>query len=100
MLHGLYIILIMPACNPFVEVFWRSWLLRVALVELLKPLWATYEVPSRVPGRIRVVALPIHTISKGSTYNLAGQDFFDFPFIPAVNLNWQRSLIRLAGQRI
>ena len=61
-LNWLLIVFIIPAFQPFIEVFWGSWLSWIMFVKLLKLVWAPYKVPCRVPGRIRVIAFPVHSI--------------------------------------
>jgi hypothetical protein len=67
----LFVVFIVPALNPFVQVFRRSWLFWVVVMEFLKLLWTAYEVPSRVLGRVRVVAFPANSVAQGPSYDLA-----------------------------
>jgi hypothetical protein len=41
-------------------------------MELLKFMWAAYEVPSGVPGGVRVVALPVNTVFQCLPVQLTG----------------------------
>ena len=92
------VVFIVPAVDPFVEIFRRSWLVRIVAMEVLKFLWAAGKVPHWVPDWIWIVASPANTISQGSSYDLAGKDFFDLPFVLTIDLNWQRRFIILAWQ--
>jgi hypothetical protein len=77
-----------------------SRLTKVSVVELLQLVGTPYKIPCRVPNRVRVVALPTHIVLKGSAYNLAGEDLFDFSFVVAANLDWQWWFIYLAQQQV
>jgi hypothetical protein len=67
----LFIVVVVPALNLFVQVFRRPWLFWVIVMEFLKLLRTAYEIPGRVPGRIRVVAFPADQVAQGPSYDLA-----------------------------
>ncbi len=100
MLNRLLFFLAVPALYPFAKVFQRSWLFWISIVEFFQFVQATYKVPSRIPGQVRIVTSPTCVVFKGSTYNLASQDFFDFLFIFAINLDWQWWLVLLSWQQV
>jgi hypothetical protein len=57
-------------------------------MEFLELLQTAYEIPGRVPGRVRVVAFPANPVAQGPSYDLTCEDFVNFPFVVAINLYW------------
>jgi hypothetical protein len=57
-----WLLVIVPALDPFAQAFRRPPLVGVVVMEFPKLPQAAYEIPCSVPSRIRIVALLVHLV--------------------------------------